>query len=204
VVNAGLPIGEPGQPDTSTRKENVVTTVRARERFRRLRRNYEGGASRPLGGYLAALTAFGAYVGLLTGVGAASGARLPKRVSLGDVALVSLATHKLSRLFAKDAITSPIRAPFTRYEEPAGAGELNESVRGGGVRHALGELASCPFCLAVWSATTFTAGLVIAPRATRLVTTTLSATAVSDALQFVYDAAKHLPSRAETTEEQEK
>jgi hypothetical protein len=180
----------------------VATQVKAQvqERFRRLRRNYESGESRPLGGYLAALGSFGGYVALLTGIGAATKARLPRRIAPGDVVLVSLATHKLSRLFAKDAILSPVRAPFTRYEEPAGAGELNESVRGHGVRHALGELASCPFRLAVWAATTFTGGMVIAPNATRLATTALSATAVSDALQFVYDAAKHLPSRAETEE----
>jgi hypothetical protein len=77
-----------------------------------------------------------------------------------------------------------------RYEESAGEGEVNESVRGTGVQHAVGELLSCPFCLAVWISGGLTAGLVLAPRATRLVLTALTAVAGSDAIQLVYDRAK--------------
>lgn len=69
-------------------------------------------------------------------------------------------------------------------------GEVNESVRGTGVQHAVGELLSCPFCLAVWISGGLTAGLVLAPRATRLVMTALTAVAGSDAIQLVYDRAK--------------
>lgn len=87
-------------------------------------------------------------------------------------------------------MTSPLRAPFVRYEEPAGEGEVNESVRGHGARHAVGELMTCPFCLSVWVASGLAAGLVIAPRPTRLVLSTLTAIAGSDALQLVYDRAK--------------
>jgi hypothetical protein len=50
----------------------------------------------------------------------------------------------------------------------------------------VGELITCPFCLAQWVATAFTAGLVFAPRATRLVAGTFSTVAISDALQNVY------------------
>ena len=85
-----------------------------------------------------------------------------------------------------------MRAPFTRYAGSAGDGELNEEVRdeGSSVRHGIGELLSCPFCLAVWVATGLTGGLVVAPRLTRLGATVLTATAVSDFLQLGYDAAK--------------
>jgi hypothetical protein len=91
----------------------------------------------------------------------------------------------------KATVTSVLRAPFTRFEGPAGAAEVNESVRGDGVRHAAGELVTCPFCSGVWIASAFTAGLVFAPRATRLVATTLSAVAVSDWLHLVDGRLKH-------------
>jgi hypothetical protein len=42
----------------------------------------------------------------------------------------------------------------------------------------------------VWVATGLTAGLVFAPRATRLVLTALTAVSASDALQIAYDGAK--------------
>lgn len=151
---------------------------------------YENGERRPLPGYVMGLGAYGGLVGVLAAVGRAVGARLPERIGLGDTVLISLATHKASRILAKDAITSPLRAPFTRYQEPAGDAELNESVRGHGARHAFGELITCPFCLGVWFATTFSAGMVVAPRATRLAATVLSAVAASDALQLVYDQGK--------------
>jgi hypothetical protein len=97
-----------------------------------------------------------------------------------------VATHKLSRLIAKDTVTAPLRAPFTRFEGPQGQGELHEEVRGHGARHTLGELLTCPFCLAQWVATAFAAGLVFAPRPTRLVASTFATVAISDALQNVY------------------
>jgi hypothetical protein len=97
---------------------------------------------------------------------------------------------------AKDAVTSPLRAPFTQYQGPSGDAELGEEVRGTGLRHSIGELVSCPFCLSVWVATGFAAGLVFAPRFTRLAATTFTAVAVSDALQLGYAAAQQLPKRA--------
>jgi hypothetical protein len=89
-------------------------------------------------------------------------------------------------------VTSPLRAPFTRYAEPGGAAEVNEEVRdqGSSLRHSVGELVSCPFCLAVWVATGLTGGLVLAPRLTRLTATALTATAASDFLQMAYSIAK--------------
>ena len=166
------------------------------QKLRRIQDEYAGDADRPLRGYLTTLAGYGGFVGVLAGIAAWRRRDLPAGFSLGDMVLVSLATHKLSRLVAKDAVLSPLRAPLTRYSAPAGAGELNEEVAHGELRHSIGELISCPFCLAVWVATGFTGGLVLAPRFTRLVAGTLTAVAVSDTLQLVYDAAKQLPSRA--------
>jgi hypothetical protein len=158
----------------------------------RVSRAYAPHEHRPLGGYLVAMGSFGALAASLAGAVRISGRPVPDRPAVADVALLSIATHKLSRLLAKDSVASPLRAPFTRYTEPAGAAELNEEVRdeGSSVRHGIGELITCPFCLAVWVATGLTGGLVIAPRLTRLAATVLTATAVSDFLQMAYSIAK--------------
>lgn len=158
----------------------------------RVAREYAPHEHRPLDGYVVAMGAFGAMAGTLAVAARLSGRPVPERPALADVALLSIATHKLSRLVAKDAVTSPLRAPFTRYAAPAGAAELHEEVRddAGGLRHGVGELITCPFCLAVWVATGLTGGLVLAPRLTRLAATALTATAVSDFLQLAYSITK--------------
>ncbi|WP_231641751.1 DUF1360 domain-containing protein [Nocardia sp. NRRL S-836] len=149
------------------------------------------GESRPLPGYLLAMGTYAAIIGAVSVAGRRSGARLPERFSFADTALVSVATHKLSRLITKEAVTSPLRAPFTRYEEPAGHAELKESVRSHNpAQHAIGELLTCPFCIAVWVASGLTAGMVLAPRVTRLVSTAFTAVAASDVLNLVYDKLK--------------
>lgn len=155
------------------------------EAFRRVGAAYAAGERRPLRGYLVTLCSYGALVAGTTAVGRRAGVRLPDRVAAGDAVLLALATHKASRLLTKGAVTSVLRAPFTRFDGPAGAAEVNESVRGDGVRHAAGELVTCPFCSGVWIASALTAGLVFAPRATRLVATVLSTVAVSDWLHLV-------------------
>jgi hypothetical protein len=105
---------------------------------------------------------------------------------LRDVALVAGATFQLARIITKKPITSALRAPFTRYEGTSGPAELEESVRGTGLRHAIGELVTCPFCSAHWIATGFGFALVLAPDATRLVAAMLTAEAAADFLQFAY------------------
>ena len=163
-----------------------------RRRLAGLRRAYAPHEHRPLDGYLAAMGAFGALAASLAAAAKVTGRPAPERPATSDVVLISIATHKLSRLLAKDSVTSPLRAPFTRYTEPGGAAEVNEEVRdqGSTVRHAIGELVICPFCLAMWVATGLTGGLVLAPRLTRLAATALTATAASDFLQMAYSMAK--------------
>ncbi len=152
--------------------------------------HYAPGQERPLGSY--AILA-GAYGGGLVGSLLALRARrheLPERLTLGDLLLVGVATHKLSRLIAKDKVTSFIRAPFTQFQGPSGQGEVDERPRGQGVRLAVGELLVCPYCLAEWVATALTLGLVGAPRLTRTLSAVFVAHTVSDFLQVAYRAAE--------------
>ncbi|HEX3540760.1 MAG TPA: DUF1360 domain-containing protein [Acidimicrobiales bacterium] len=173
------------------RSDNGNTRVAERlsETVRRQDAEYKAGAERPLGGYLGLLSTYGAFVG--AGAIALRRHGLPDSLSWSDVALISVATHKLSRLLAKDPVTSPFRAPFTRFQGPAGEGELNEEVRASGAAHAVGELVTCPFCLGQWVATGFIFGLVLAPRATRLAATVFTALTASDFLQLAYAGAIH-------------
>lgn len=149
---------------------------------------YGGDDDRPLRGYVALMAAYVAVTGALALV--LRRRRSVPRLALADVAFMSIATHKLSRIISKDSIGSPLRAPFTRYVEPAGAGELNESVRVGGAAHAVGELLMCPLCLDVWVATGFLGSFSLAPRATRLVASIFTTAAISNALHFAWDALK--------------
>ena len=152
-------------------------------------REYTNGAERPLAGDLGAM---GVYLGLVSAAAAAvraSGRELPERIPFGDGALLTVATFRLARRLAKDPVTAPIRAPFTTFQGPSGHAEIAEEVREhGGVKHAVGELLTCPFCLAQWVGTGFVFGYVTAPRATRLAALTMTMVAGSDVLQFVYDA----------------
>jgi hypothetical protein len=145
---------------------------------------------RPLGGYSVLSSVFGAsFVGALVAAHRA-GRKLPDQLSVTDIVLTGIATHKLSRLIAKDKVTSFVRAPFTRYQEATGYGEIAEAARGEGLRLALGELLICPYCLAQWIAGAFTVGHVAAPRLARLLASMWTAHALADAAQLAYSAAE--------------
>jgi len=148
---------------------------------------YRGDDDRPLGGYVVVMAVFAALVSGAAGLALASGRRLPPGVGPWDVLLLAAGTHKLSRTLTKDAVTSPLRAPFAHYKETGGPAEVMEEVRStSGLRHSIGELITCPFCLDVWIATGFTIGLVFAPRLTRLIVTALTAVTGADFLHLLY------------------
>jgi hypothetical protein len=130
---------------------------------------------------------------LSTGFGAwlrASGREIPETVDAGDLLLITVAAHKSARLIARDRVTSTLRAPFTRFQDDAGPGEVEEAARGRGLRRAVGELLICPYCLGMWAAGTFTAGMIVAPRATRWIAATFTALTGADLLQIAYAKAQ--------------
>ncbi|NJC69054.1 DUF1360 domain-containing protein [Planosporangium thailandense] len=147
---------------------------------------------RPLKGYAIAMSVYAGAAAAVAAAARLTGKRLPDRPAASDLALLAISTHKVSRLLTKDAVTSPLRAPVTKFEGSAGEAEINESPRGTGAQHAFGELLTCPFCTAVWVAGGFAAGLIFAPRLTRFGMGIASAIAGADFLHLGYDAAKRL------------
>jgi hypothetical protein len=157
------------------------------DRVSDLAERYAHGHDRPVGSY-GILDAI--YVGVVGAIGLAARRRTLPDLSLKDIALIGVATHRLARTIAKDPVTSPFRMPFTRYEGVSGAAELKEEVVADGFGHAVGELVTCPFCLAQWVATGFVGGMIFAPRATRLVAATFAGVATADFLQYAYAGAQ--------------
>jgi hypothetical protein len=132
-----------------------------------------------------------AYGGLVTTAGLilrARGRGLPQRMDWSDLGLLAVATFKVSRLLAKDPVTSPLRAPFTQFKGQAGEAEVSEEVIGHGPQKAIGELLTCPFCLDQWVATALTVGWLANPRLTRLVASVMAVVSAADVLQFGYGA----------------
>jgi Protein of unknown function (DUF1360) len=115
---------------------------------------------------------------------------LPERVDGRDLLLTGVATHKLSRLIAKDKIAAFLRAPFTELQGRGGPAEIEERARGEGLRRAVGELLICPYCLGLWLSSGFHLGLVTAPRTTRFFSSILAGLTISDFLQIAYKVAE--------------
>jgi hypothetical protein len=144
----------------------------------------------PLRAYSVAIAVFnGLFVAGLA-IALRRGRELPERPPAADIVLVGVASHKLSRLIAKDKVTSPLRAPFTELEGSGGPGELEEKARGSGLRRAIGELLICPYCLDLWAVAAFSVGLLFAPRLTRFLAAVFVAQTASDFLQIAYKAAE--------------
>ena len=133
------------------------------------------------------LILYGVVVAVISALSALTGRDLPGKMSTRDLLVTAVATHKLSRTLTKDAVTSPLRAPFTEYDGDGGPGEVMESPKHSeGLRGSIGELLTCPFCFDVWVITALTVGQVFAPRVTRVGVDALAALAGADFLHLAY------------------
>jgi len=150
-------------------------------------RDYDPTGEVDLHGYTGSLITYGLAAAAFAGLAGASGRRLPEQFAVRDLVLGGVATHKFARLLARGSVTSPVRAPFTEFAGPDGSAEHTEEARGAhGVRHTVGELLTCPFCLGVWIGTSYVAALAVAPRPARTWAAVFTVTAVSDFLQHGY------------------
>jgi hypothetical protein len=147
-----------------------------------------GGEARPLGAYATLIGLFNLLFAVFLLVSKSSDRPVPQRTRLGDILLLGMATHKLTYLLANDVVTSPLRAPFTEYQEMESPSNVEEQPRGTGLRKAIGELVVCIFCLGQWVAAFFAYGLVLAPALTRFVASIFAILTVSDYLHQAYMA----------------
>ena len=148
---------------------------------------YDGGEE-PLPSYAALAGLFNLILAVFLLIARKSGRQIPERVETRDIALLGVATHKLSMLVAQDAVMSPLRAPFTELQEKQSPKNVDEKPRSKGLRRSIGELITCKFCVGQWVASFFTYGLVFAPAVTRLVASIFAIVALSDHLHQTYKA----------------
>lgn len=140
-----------------------------------------------IAGYLTVMSVFGGAVAGTAAVARLRGRGLPASYAVPDLVLGAIATHKFARLLSKDGVTTPIRAPFTEFEENIGSAEVQESPRPEPAgRHVVGELITCPFCLAPWIASAYVALLALAPPLARAWAAVFGIVAGSDFLQHAY------------------
>jgi hypothetical protein len=144
-------------------------------------------ADPPLRQYAALMTIFNVGFG---GALIAARDRLPERFAASDIALMGVATHKLSRLLTKQKVTAPLREPFVEIQGGDGPSEIASRAVGTGARRAVGELLTCPYCVDQWLAAGFTTSMIVAPRATRAIASMFSVVAIADACQIAYRAAQ--------------
>jgi len=142
----------------------------------------------PLKSYAAEAAFFNLLFAVALLLAKASGRGIPDGVKLSDIVLFGVASHKVSWLVAKDGITSPLRAPFTKLDEIESPTNFQESPRGTGLQRSLGELLTCHFCLGQWVASFFIYGLLLAPKTTRLVGSLFAIATLSDHLHQTYQS----------------
>ena len=147
-----------------------------------------GGDEQRLFSYATLMAVFNLILALFLLITKVSRHPLPQRMDTKDIALLGIATHKLSMIGAKDAVTSPLRAPFTEHQETESQKSVQEKPRGEGLQRSIGELLTCHFCLGLWVAAFLSYGLVLAPRVTRLIASIFVILALSDHLHQIYKA----------------
>lgn len=152
---------------------------------------YDDRGDAPLAGYAALAAVFTASAGAYAVLARRRGVRPPQELPPWDVVLLGTATYKVSRLLTRDRITSFLRAPFTRRADEGEAGEVVDEPRGEGLRRAVGDLLSCPFCTSAWAAGALVCCYAAAPRLTRLICGGLGALTVADWLQYAWTWTQH-------------
>src|SRR5215204_2302843 len=90
---------------------------------------YEAGEDIPLASYAALTGVFNLIFALFLLLARVSGRDIPERVKPEDIVLFGAATHKLSWIVTRDAITAPLRAPFTELEEVKSSTNVQEKPR---------------------------------------------------------------------------
>ncbi len=114
---------------------------------------------------------------------ALAGSRRPARdrqAGLVELAMTGLAAHRIGRMIAFERVAEPIREPFTATVPDQTGTDETVVARGRGVRWAVGELLSCPTCVATWAALALSIGMHVFPGPTRFMVRVLSIAGVAE------------------------
>ena len=93
---------------------------------------YENGEDMPLFSYGVLAGVFNLVFALFLLVARVTGRPIPERIEARDIALLGMAAHKVSLVGSQDAVTSPLRAPFTALKEKESPKKIDEKSRGEG------------------------------------------------------------------------
>jgi hypothetical protein len=151
-------------------------------------------AAPPYEAYAAIMGVFVGGLGL-AGIAARALDRNPACQSALDFVVLSAASFKAARTFARDEVTSFLREPFVEGDAHEGD---EDPVDSGDYRQAIGELVTCSRCVGTWAAAALASTQILAPRFGRLLTWSLGAAGINDALQAGFTA---LAARANEAEE---
>jgi hypothetical protein len=113
--------------------------------------------------------------------------RLPRDIRVIDLILLGLAAARMTDVISTDEIMRWLREPFVRMQETEIAGrEVQERTgRGQGIRKAIGELLSCPWCVGVWVAAGLTYLYYLAPNIIWLLVLLLAVAEIGSILQTI-------------------
>jgi hypothetical protein len=152
-------------------------------------RPLERGGASPFGAYELLTGLFNAGLWTLASTRKAR-SRFEGQVHWGDIALLGIATHKLTVILSRERVTMPLRAPFTEQRDEGPGGKREERPEAHGLRRAIGELVTCPYCMAPWVATVLFSGYLVAPARVRMASSVFAAVTVSDFLNQLYNRVK--------------
>ena len=151
----------------------------------------QGGDPAGLEGRLLKLTLVGTFLSSVVLVGRDRTVHAP--LAVRDLFLLGLASHRIGRMVAFERVAEPFRAPFTATVPDESGADETVVARGKGVRWVLGELLSCPTCVATWSALALTIGRRMLPGPTQMLVNVLAVVGVSE---FASNAVDDLEWRA--------
>ena len=130
-------------------------------------------------GRLLKLTLIGTFLTSIGLTGTTRGRDLP-RIGPFELLLLGLASYRIGRMIAFERVAQPLREPFTATVPDESGADETVVARGRGVRWVIGELMSCPTCVATWAALVLYVGLALVPGPTRMLVNVLAAVGVAE------------------------
>jgi hypothetical protein len=117
-----------------------------------------------------------------------------ENLTLADVAIMTLASFRLTRLFVYDSITKFFREQFCDVETKRG-GKAQLVRPAYGPRRTLNDLLSCPWCFGLWAASTIAFFYMLTPMA-YFPTLVLAIAGVATLLQITANLIGHKAEKA--------